>query len=82
MNNTKMFIVTFLATLLVISSVPLSLYLINQPSEQLIPDGSLNKFTSYQQLKTFLQETSSSTNSYWMSPNVRGGTILEDTFAL
>jgi len=58
MKNTKWFIFSFLATLLVISSVPLSLYLNNpQDSEQIAPEASLNKFSSYEELKTFLETT-------------------------
>ncbi len=55
MKNNKWFIFSFVATLLFISSIPVSLYVINpQDSEQIEPAG-LNKFSSYQELKTFLE---------------------------
>ena len=58
MKNSKWFIFSFLATLLIISSVPLSLYLNNpQDSEQTEVEVSLNKFSSYEELKTFLETT-------------------------
>ena len=58
MKNTKWFIFSFLATLLIISSIPLSLYLNNpQDSEQIEVEVSLNKFSSYEELKTFLETT-------------------------
>jgi inhibitor of cysteine peptidase len=56
MKNTKWFIFSFLATLLIISAIPLSLFLISpQTSEQ--TDLTLNKFSSYNELKTFLKTT-------------------------
>lgn len=56
MKNTKWFISSFLATLLIISAIPLSLFLISpQASEQI--DLTLNKFSSYDELKTFLKTT-------------------------
>ena len=73
MNNSKMFIVSFLATLLVISSLPLYLYLNNPENSGQI---ALNRFSSYEELKTFLETASSSSLPYnsW----VRGGvTTLE-----
>jgi len=74
MNNTKLFTVSFLATLLIISSVPLYLYLNNPESSDQI---ALNKFSSYEELKTFL-ETSSSIPGLWLRPGVvRGDAVLE-----
>jgi len=77
MNNTKMFTVSFIATLLVISSLPLYLYL-NSPVEAKNPitQTTLNKFSSYDELKTFLETSSSLPNYYWMG-SVRGGALLE-----
>jgi len=77
MNNTKLFTVSFLATLLVISSLPLYLYL-NNPSgvTNQITQTTLNKFSSYEELKTFLETSSSLPNNYWMGP-VRGDAMLE-----
>ena len=77
MNNTKMFTVSFLATLLVISSLPLYLYL-NNPTEvtNQITQTTLNKFSSYEELKTFLETSSSLPNNYWLGP-VRGDAMLE-----
>jgi inhibitor of cysteine peptidase len=57
MNNTKLFTVSFLATLLIISSLPLYLYLNNPESSDQI---ALNKFSSYEELKNFLETASSS----------------------
>jgi inhibitor of cysteine peptidase len=75
MNNTKLFTVSFLATLLIISSVPLYLYLKTPESSDLI---ALNKFSSYEELKTFLETASSLPKNYW----VRGGeTMLESSDA-
>jgi inhibitor of cysteine peptidase len=72
MNNTKLFTVSFLATLLVISSIPLYLYLNSTVSSDQI---AVNKFSSYEDLKTFL-ETSSSSLPY--NYGVRsGGVTLE-----
>lgn len=79
MKNTKWFIFSFLATLLIISAIPLSLFLISpQASGQ--TDLTLNKFSSYDELKTFLETTSQ--GSY----NILGGRggLLEnaDSFAV
>jgi inhibitor of cysteine peptidase len=71
MNDTKLFTVSFLATLLVISSLPLYLYLNNPESSDQI---ALNKFSSYEELKNFLETASSSLPyNFW----VRGGAVLE-----
>jgi len=72
MNNTKLFTVSFLATLLVISSVPLYLYLKTPESSDQI---ALNKFSSYEELKTFLETASSLPNNYW----VRGGEPMAES---
>jgi inhibitor of cysteine peptidase len=71
--NTKSFTVSFLATLLVISSLPLYLYLNNPESSDQI---ALNKFSSYEELKTFLETASSSSLPYglWVRS---GATTLE-----
>ena len=80
MNNTKLFAISFLATLLIISSVPLYLYLKPPESTDQITDQiALNKFSSYEELKTFL-ETSSSTPGLWLRPGVvRGDAVLESS---
>jgi len=70
MNNTKLFTVSFLATLLIISSVPLYLYLKTPESSDQI---ALNKFSSYEELKTFVETASSVPYNFW----VRGGAVLE-----
>lgn len=72
MNNTKLFTVSFLATLLVISSVPLYFYLKTPESSDQI---ALNKFSSYEELKTFLETASSLPNNYW----VRGGEPMAES---
>jgi len=69
MNNTKLFTVSFLATLLIISSVPLYLYLNNPESSDQI---TVNKFSSYEELKTFLETASSLPNNFW----VRSGVVM------
>jgi inhibitor of cysteine peptidase len=66
MNNIKWFTVSFLVTLLIISSVPLYLYLKSPESSDQI---ALNKFSSYGELKTFLETASSLPKNYWF----RGG---------
>jgi len=62
-SNTKKFAVAFLATLLAISSIPLYLYLTS-------PGGSsqvaLNRFQSYEELKTFIESASSQAGEIWM----------------
>jgi uncharacterized secreted protein with C-terminal beta-propeller domain len=77
MNNTKLFTVSFLATLLVISSIPLYLYLNSPEAPNQTTHTTLNKFSSYEELKTFLETSSSLPNNYWLSP-VRGGAVLEN----
>jgi inhibitor of cysteine peptidase len=76
MNNTKLFTVSFLATLLVISSIPLYLYLNSPEAPNQTTHTTLNKFSSYEELKTFLETSSSLPNNYWLGP-VRGGAVLE-----
>jgi len=71
MNNTKLFTVSFLATLLVISSIPLYLYLNNPESSDQI---TVNKFSSYEELKTFLETASSGANAFWLKS---GAVMLE-----
>jgi inhibitor of cysteine peptidase len=73
--NTKSFTVSFLATLLVISSLPLYLYLNNPESSDQI---ALNRFSSYEELKTFLETASSSSlpYNYWL----RGGEAMLESF--
>ena len=77
MNNTKLFTVSFLATLLVIASLPLYMYL-NNPTEATNPitQTTLNKFSSYEELKTFLETSSLLPNNYWLGP-VRGDAMSE-----
>ncbi len=73
------FIVTFLATLLIISSVPLYLYL-NAPQDQgpINPEAPgpivLNKFSSYEELKNYVEESPQS--GYYMLDG-RGMATLE-----
>jgi uncharacterized secreted protein with C-terminal beta-propeller domain len=77
MKNTKWFIFSFLATLLIISAIPLSLFLSSpQTSEQ--TDLTLNKFSSYNELKTFLK-TKTQGNNYVFDG--RGG-VLENADSL
>jgi len=73
MKNTKWFIFSFLATVLIISSIPLSLYLTAPDNtEQTELDIALNKFSSYEELKTFLETTSQ--GSYYPFDS-RGGQL-------
>ncbi|PVX23020.1 MAG: hypothetical protein CW691_11940 [Candidatus Bathyarchaeum sp.] len=77
MKDRKWFIFTFLATILMISAIPLSLYLTGtDPTGQTELEIALNKFSSYEELKTFLG-TSTEINYY--SLGVRGGETLEST---
>jgi inhibitor of cysteine peptidase len=57
MNDSKWFIFSFLATLLIFSSIPLSFYLATPSSpETLDPtELALHKFSSYEELRTFLE---------------------------
>jgi inhibitor of cysteine peptidase len=74
MNNTKLFTVSFLATLLIISSVPLYLYLnIPESSDQI----ALNKFSSYDELKTFLETDHPLPSNYWIKGGERGFETLD-----
>jgi uncharacterized secreted protein with C-terminal beta-propeller domain len=73
MNNTKLFAVSFLATLLIISSLPLYLYLKTPESSDQI---ALNKFSSYEELKTFLETAPPLPSNYW----VRGGELGFESF--
>lgn len=70
-NNGKWFIFSFLATILVISLIPLSLYLTAQTSPETIENPeleiALNKFSSYEELVTFLKT------------NVQGGQYALDS---
>jgi len=73
MKNSKCFIFSFLATVLIISSIPLSLYLTAPDNtEQAELDIALNKFSSYEELKTFLETTSQ--GSYYPFDS-RGGQL-------
>jgi len=67
MDNTKAFVACFIGIILVISSIPVYVYLIDKP-ENLVPI-ELNQFASYDELKTFLENTSNSGNYYYS----RGG---------
>jgi inhibitor of cysteine peptidase len=73
MKNTKMFTVSFLATLLIISSVPVYFYLNTPQSSDQV---ALNKFSSYEELKTFIENVPSSSNNYWL----RAGGLGLETF--
>lgn len=68
-----MFIFTFLATLLIISVLPLSLYLttdeINDYTEL---DIALNKFSSYEELKSFLETAEENVFSYDLRSDTLG----------
>jgi inhibitor of cysteine peptidase len=74
MNNTKLFTVSFLATLLIISSVPLYLYLNTPESSDQI---TLNKFSSYDELKTFLETDNPLPSNYWLTGGERGFETLD-----
>jgi len=74
MNNSKAFIACFIGIILVISSIPVYVYL--NPSETSNPI-TLNTFSSYEELKTFLENTSSSGNYYY----ARGATLGLETFS-
>ncbi len=78
MNNTKMFTVSFLATLLIISSIPLYLYL-NKPIVVTNPisQTTLNKFSTYEELKTFLETSTSAPFNFWGGPTRLGDAVLE-----
>jgi inhibitor of cysteine peptidase len=67
MDNTKAFVACFIGIILVISSIPVYVYLTDKP-ENLVPI-ELNQFASYDELKTFLENTSNSGNYYYS----RGG---------
>jgi inhibitor of cysteine peptidase len=60
MNNSKWFIFSFLATILIITSVPLSIYLTapNTPKTTDFPESALSKFSSYEELVSFLDTES------------------------
>jgi len=73
MKNTKWFIFSFLATLLIISAIPLSLFL-SSPQASGQTDLTLNKFSSYNELKTFLETTTQ--GNYYVFDG-RGG-VLEN----
>ena len=73
MNTTKWFIVSMLAALLIVSSVPLYLYLnASESSDQI----ALNKFASYEEMKSFLESASSLPNNYWL----RAGEVTLESF--
>jgi inhibitor of cysteine peptidase len=74
MNNTKLFTVSFLATLLIISSIPLYLYLKTPESTEQI---TLNKFSSYEELKTFLETDHPLPSNYWITGGERGLETLD-----
>lgn len=75
MKTTKWFIFSFLATILIISAIPLSLYLLSSgTNRQTELESSLNRFSSYQELQTFLK-TSPDQNLYSLS---RSGALESD----
>ena len=80
MNKSKWFIFSFLTTLLIVSSVPLSLYLatpdVPETSEPTELDAALSKFVSYEELQTFLK---TSTGGLYMVD--ARGTALESNDA-
>ena len=61
MNNNKWFVFSFLAIMLIVASMPLSFYLTTtgDPKQNDPPglDFGLNKFSSYEELRTFLETT-------------------------
>jgi len=71
MNKTLIFTASLLATMLIISSIPLYFYL-NSP--QVTGQDGLNQFSSYDDLKSYLEASSSSPSNYWFG---RGGSLLE-----
>jgi len=62
MNDKKVFTALFIAMILVISSIPMYVYLNNPEASNPI---KLNTFSSYEELKTFLENTSNSGNYYY-----------------
>ncbi len=75
MKTTKWFIFSFLATILIISAIPLSLYLMSSgTNRQTELESALNRFSSYQELQTFLK-TSPDQNLYSLS---RSGALESD----
>jgi inhibitor of cysteine peptidase len=67
MKDTKWFIFSFLAAILVISTIPLSLYLMSPGTTgQTELENVLHKFSSYEELQTFLK-TSPDQNLYSLS---------------
>jgi len=79
MNNTKLFTVSFLATLLIISSVPLYLYLNTSENSAQI---TLNKFSSYEELKTFLETDYPLPTNYWITGGERGFETFDSQIAV
>jgi inhibitor of cysteine peptidase len=84
MNNSKWFIFSFLVTILIISSVPLSIYLTSptspETSDLLELDSALSKFSSYEELVSFLE--SESKGSIYVLDNSRIQTFgAEDPLA-
>lgn len=69
MDNTKAFVACFIGVILVISSIPLYVYLNDNPETS--TPIELNQFASYAELKIFLENTSNSGNYYYS----RGGTF-------
>jgi len=79
MNNTKLLTVSFLATLLIISLVPLYLYLKTPESSDQI---ALNKFSSYDELKTFLETDHPLPSNYWITGGERGLETFDSQIAV
>ncbi|MFZ7137151.1 MAG: beta-propeller domain-containing protein [archaeon] len=75
MDNTKAFVACFIGIILVTSSIPIYVYLNDNP-ETLTPI-ELNQFTSYDELKTFLESTEKNSGYYFSRGNLLG---LEDSF--
>ena len=78
-NNGKWFIFSFLATILLVSLIPLSLYLTAQTPPETIENPeleiALNKFSSYEELVSFL-ETNVQGGQYALDS--RGATLEEN----
>jgi inhibitor of cysteine peptidase len=70
MDNTKAFVACFIGIILVISSIPIYVYL-NDTPETLIPI-ELNQFSSYDELKTFLESTEKNSGYYFSRGNLLG----------
>ena len=77
MDNTKAFVACFIGVILVISSIPIYVYL-NNNLETSTPI-ELNQFASYDELKTFLESTKKNSGGYYLP---RGNVLGLDVFSV